>query len=466
MKNLLPLTFRGLIGISTVYILSSLLSAGWVKPAVAYCGDGIVEGPCPGDCNTDGIVTVDEILFAVSRAIILVVEPTTCLAGDVNHDGQFTVDEILMAVTNALDGCSQDEIEDCDDGGTCASGENAGAHCDSEDQCPGNGICTSGRNHLRACFQDSDCQGGGLCERCRPMGGDGCAANCSDERVIELAIVPGAIDRVGNLLPTTSGIDIETPSFPLTLPINARMSLTIGEERFGEIPYVTRGSDQRFPAIAVGALACACVRQPVAMTCGGTMFEVNGSLSTDCTPEYTEGEVLCDASRKPCAFVHGEGNSGSGIISCSSLSLVNVNLSLDCNSRSQTLETSLGGAGGSGSALLFTSMAISSAVGDCNGNESTYGPDGLYCTDDDDASLLGSVLPIIFTTGVVDVHMHEDFFFFTDPPVRQGHPFFCAALIENRIVGNPTLVGGFAACELPTIGMIKLFPNFVLNDTP
>ena len=32
--------------------------------------------------------------------------PGTCVAGDTNSDGQVTVDEILAAVNNSLNGCS------------------------------------------------------------------------------------------------------------------------------------------------------------------------------------------------------------------------------------------------------------------------------------------------------------------------------------------------------------------------
>ncbi len=59
---------------------------------------------CAGDCNGDGMVTVDEILAMVNIALgsDLV---TNCTAGDVNGDGMITVDEILAAVDNALNGC-------------------------------------------------------------------------------------------------------------------------------------------------------------------------------------------------------------------------------------------------------------------------------------------------------------------------------------------------------------------------
>jgi hypothetical protein len=62
--------------------------------------------PCVGDCNDDGIVTVDEILTLVN--IALGNTPVTmCDAGDANGDNQITVDEILAAVNAALNGCGR-----------------------------------------------------------------------------------------------------------------------------------------------------------------------------------------------------------------------------------------------------------------------------------------------------------------------------------------------------------------------
>jgi hypothetical protein len=59
---------------------------------------------CPGDCNGDGQVTVDEIVTAVSIALGNV-PLTQCPAADDNGDGSVTVDELLRAVSAALAGC-------------------------------------------------------------------------------------------------------------------------------------------------------------------------------------------------------------------------------------------------------------------------------------------------------------------------------------------------------------------------
>jgi len=59
---------------------------------------------CVGDCNSDHLVTVDELLTMVKIALGNTAV-STCAAGDANHDNQITLDEILAAVSHALHGC-------------------------------------------------------------------------------------------------------------------------------------------------------------------------------------------------------------------------------------------------------------------------------------------------------------------------------------------------------------------------
>jgi hypothetical protein len=63
----------------------------------------IAVAPCAGDCDRNGVVTVDDILTMVNIALGNA-ETTECRSGDANEDGQITVDEILQAVSNALNG--------------------------------------------------------------------------------------------------------------------------------------------------------------------------------------------------------------------------------------------------------------------------------------------------------------------------------------------------------------------------
>ena len=59
---------------------------------------------CPGDCNGDGITTVDEIIRGVNLALGSGVY-RTCPPVDVDGDSQVTVNELVLSVGQALNGC-------------------------------------------------------------------------------------------------------------------------------------------------------------------------------------------------------------------------------------------------------------------------------------------------------------------------------------------------------------------------
>lgn len=59
---------------------------------------------CPGDCNDDGVVTVDEIITGVNIALGST-NIESCSPFDSGGDRRVTVDEILQAITIALGGC-------------------------------------------------------------------------------------------------------------------------------------------------------------------------------------------------------------------------------------------------------------------------------------------------------------------------------------------------------------------------
>lgn len=75
----------------------------WLTCAVAK---GQVAA-CPGDCNGDGEVTIDELERLVS--IVLDVAANPCPAGDVDQSGDITINEVIVAVNAALAGCPQPE---------------------------------------------------------------------------------------------------------------------------------------------------------------------------------------------------------------------------------------------------------------------------------------------------------------------------------------------------------------------
>jgi hypothetical protein len=77
-----------------VLLLSVLSWAGSVS-----AGTGV----CTGDCNGDGKVTIDELVFGTHLALATGV--ADCTAIDADGDESVTIDELVLAVDHALGGC-------------------------------------------------------------------------------------------------------------------------------------------------------------------------------------------------------------------------------------------------------------------------------------------------------------------------------------------------------------------------
>ncbi|HVO22531.1 MAG TPA: hypothetical protein VMW56_02770 [Candidatus Margulisiibacteriota bacterium] len=479
-----------------------------VRGTVVAFGIGLLlsartNAQCLGDCNGDGTVGPGElnkviaiILNCSSAAAGCGAVPGGCTAADKNGDHTIQPGELNNIIFNILNfppkGCpatsptptktlgvvptntiaptntptrvpSQtptpttgaavcgngitESNEDCDDGGFCIGGDNAGIKCNSEAQCQGQGVCTEGVKIGTACNGDADCPDA-KCIHCKPCGGDGCAANCTFEQDIAYDLVPGAVkvckggandgkgcnvvadcppssppqtpgpscttykqclggpndnklcsggvDCPGGICnqavkPGSSGAFVHDGLLQLALPISGTQTLTIGKKRNNEIPGVIKATSVKLPAIGVGPVACACVRAIATKTCGGTVFDFDGSGSTDCTDGFTAGASVCtDAGKKPCAFVHGPGNASSGLIGCNGLEGVNLSFTQDeayapCGTQvaggvcptpyppaptppagSGLPVITLSGSGGPGSSIVLNSSAIGTAVGACN----------------------------------------------------------------------------------------------------
>ncbi len=331
---------------------------------------------------------------------------------------------------------SQEGDEECDDGGTCIGGMTAGIHCTSEADCGAGeqGVCNEGIKIGTACNSDADCPDS-KCIHCKPFGGDGCAANCTLETDITYDLVPG-VTRVckggannGNgctatadcppssppqtpapscsnfqlclggtndsqpctknadcpggscqqaVKPGTSGSQVHDGLLQLALPLSGTQTVTVGKLRNGQIPSIIKANAVKLPAIGVGALACACVRAIAAKSCGGTVFEIDGSATADCTDGYSAGASVCDG-KKPCTFVHGPGNASSGLIGCNGLEGINLSFTQDAGLATLPYPPAptpppgsflpvitLSGSGGPGSSLILNSSAIGTATGTCN----------------------------------------------------------------------------------------------------
>jgi hypothetical protein len=90
--------FRAAAGVAAFTIAVASL-CGTASRAAAGLAD------CPGDCNGDGVVVINELIIAVNIALDLQTV-SACGASDLNHDGRITVDELIRNVDAAIIGCS------------------------------------------------------------------------------------------------------------------------------------------------------------------------------------------------------------------------------------------------------------------------------------------------------------------------------------------------------------------------
>ena len=68
-----------------------------------------VAADCPGDCDGNGVVQVDEMVRGV-RIALGDAALSECSAMDANADSHVTVDELVQAVASLLDGCPADRL--------------------------------------------------------------------------------------------------------------------------------------------------------------------------------------------------------------------------------------------------------------------------------------------------------------------------------------------------------------------
>ncbi len=382
--------------------------------------------------------------------------------------------------------------EECDDGGFCAGGANAGTACTGDAQCEGNGACIVG-NLGAACASDTDCGGAPRsCVRCRPVGGDGCASNCTIETNIPINLLKGSVNSPA----TTSTAQIHGEILNLPLLLEGIQTLTVGKSRNGIVPVVIKADSTQLPQIRVGQIACACVRSQAAKSCGGTTFNIDGVTATQ---SCTLTDDCASLGLPPCAFVHGPGNSAQGGIGCGGLSNIDLNFSQDAGGMPEPPAPTpppeagspviqLSGSGGPGSALFVNTSRIGTTTPPGNNgtnpcivqaqNAGTdaalpYGPDLKFCTDDDPETSRGNpnTLPLVsgMATGLITNH------YFAMPPGTApgpigpytvlGQPFDCTALMApTPSAAGAKLVGAFTALNMAVTGDIVVTNQFVYDN--
>jgi hypothetical protein len=465
---------RGIAARAAVVIAVALISVtmSWAL------GPRSAQAVCLGDCDGSGDVAVNEIIVMVNIALGSATV-SACAAADPGGTGGVTITQIIAAVSHALDGCPADRevcgngrvegMEECDNGGICMGGDNAGTACASEADCVGEGVCDAfglpGGGLRKACRSDADCTGA-RCIRCKPFGGDGCAANCTDETEVDAPLAKGEVVGTG-LTPGTSGTVVHSDIATIPLSLSGTHVFVIGKERNGRIPVVQKTSGVQLDRVQVMTIACACLRGVSVRTCGGTVLELDGATeSTNCTTD----DSIC-AGQKPCTPVDGPGNAAEGVVGCDSLPPVDFSIVQDSGGAtrppSPPIFTFLADAGQPGSILLSSGSSINAVVGGCTGTGPEYGPDGEFCTDDDPP---GSA-PIRFSDGSLQLltsgtasiaitHSNGIEGNNIGPFVVTGAPASCSALARGSAAGV-ALVGGFTVLDRQPIGDIVATNVFV-----
>lgn len=339
---------------------------------------------CPGDCDGSGAVVINEVLRCVGVALGSAPLPS-CPACDADGDGRVPIGDLVAAVRAALDGCPPSV---CGDGFVNMEGEE----------------CDDGNNG----------------------GGDGCAANCTNER-----------RRLAEFDPATTFATVQSQALRVTLehlvgaqvlttgaPRSLAVSGVSGQPRLaaGEIPVVIRTGDLHFDPIPIPGSRCACVRGVEApelgagnvaagvIACGASALrdlDVMLALDHDTTPGSSgnggsAGGLPDDPECDDCAPILG---SSSCACEESRDAACPDRHRAVCNS--PRVLTRSGGTAPSGSALLVLRIAIglladSGACKETRRRDGTclfadYGPDCLPCTDDD--AVLGIPNLVVATTG-------------------------------------------------------------------
>ncbi len=320
--------------------------------------------------------------------------------------------------------------EECDDGGVCIGSDNAGTACTSDSQCPGG--------------------------TCKTFGGDGCAANCTFEQDVLYRLVPGQVVGSGlqqSLTAGTSGI-VASAGFlgSIAIPLDGQLVLTIGKERDGQIPVVVKSDSVRFPPVEVsviGFTGCGCAHGAAVKTCGGTFLDTDGSVAPDCTDDPT----VCEG-RKPCTYLHGPGNTLSGVIGCNGLSNANLSYTVDMGGElggPLPPVITLSGEGSAGAAVVTATIGLDVFLASCSGQGPKQGPDGQLCTADDgtpDAQVNASNFAVTGTATAALVNFPGG-----DAPIEastSGSPFACGPLAAGN-PGGAMVVSAFALPDLANL---------------
>lgn len=302
------------------------------------------------------------------------------------------------------------------------------------------------------------CCGNGLleegeeCDDGNAHGGDGCAANCTVERVVTARMLQQVVIYSGNIPVPLGGESEQTLRLGSPTGEGGMRACDGAAEFFpGELPVTQRLDDLRFEPMVLPGIACVCVRPVAARRCAPPLLNARPP-SCDIARDCSADAALC-GDPADCRAAHGEGNVTSGIIGCEGLGDVDYNASRDEDAGTTTCRR-FGEPGPQGSAFLYSSRRVGSILGsDCTEDPGLFenGPDGLPCTDDDPEEARGSEIETLaLTTGEAGATLFTTMSIaaglecgpFPCQTSEVGRPFSCEAL-----AGEPDTPGDFRLCS-------------------
>lgn len=293
---------------------------------------------------------------------------------------------------------------------------------------------------ITACCGDGHLDAGEDCDDGNESGGDGCAANCTSETTISMALhgvatITGGIDFVSEY-DTEQAFRIGGATSDSPPPSCSGLGFGAGER-----PVTQRFEDVATIVMPIPGIACACIRPAVVKRCGGGLIRPPRNacgIGSDCSDDPD----VCPFSL--CRFAHGAGNVTSGVVGC--LGLVDVDYAAYAvDDRSVVTCSREGGVAPPGSALLYTSASTGVIMGNplCieDASNANNGPDGIPCSDDDPPASRGDRIEThLLTTGRV----LQSVIVAATPALTEGSPtsFEGAPFDCHQLPGTPRFCWG------------------------
>lgn len=318
-----------------------------------------------------------------------------------------------------------------------------------------------------------------LCNDGNDVGGDGCAANCTDERPVSCEFV------------APSELTLQTQDLPFRFPLAGQQTLRLGaQSRFDSAVPVAVRSDEFHPQpMSLAGLGCLCLHGDALPPLGDGLTGVG---FVGCFPSFLSTNPLAVSDRDTTPG--SAGNAGGlpddpecddsvevspGVFSHACREGVDPGCGTEVTGRCRspnvvTLTTSKGG---SGSAIVGYNLRLGflsdgglcSTEGPGEGGSCPfpdYGPDCLPCTDDDgddaQATLVfattGTADSALFDAGPVsmvsDIEREQNCGAVPCQTTAEGERFDCTLLTTDpaRGWGTGTLAGAWPEVQTPELG--------------